>query len=121
MSLHISWIGNAVIIADFVLRVGLSLRVIMRRLPVGVSLAWLSIIFVLPFVGAILYLLVGEYRLGPRRGRRAIRYQKAHRGELNDERARIDPEALEGRAEALARLCEATIDAAALGGNRLRL
>jgi hypothetical protein len=47
--------------------VGLSLRVIKRRLPVGVSLAWRAIILIFPFVGAVTYLMVGGYRLGRRR------------------------------------------------------
>jgi len=30
--------------ADFLIRVGLSVRVIMRRLPVGATLAWLVVV-----------------------------------------------------------------------------
>jgi cardiolipin synthase len=45
----------------------LSLRVITRRWPVGVSSAWLVVIVSVPFVGAALYLLLGEKRLGRRR------------------------------------------------------
>ena len=67
---HVHWIANAVFLADWVIRIGLSVRVILRRLPVGVSLAWLMVILILPFVGAALYLTLGEYRLGHRRARR---------------------------------------------------
>ena len=45
----------------------LSLRVVTRRWPVGVSSAWLVVIISVPFVGAGLYLLFGEKRLGRRR------------------------------------------------------
>jgi hypothetical protein len=55
------WITTCVFVADFLIRVGLSLWVISRRLPVGVVLAWLIIILVLPFGEAILYRLIGEY------------------------------------------------------------
>ena len=48
---------------------GLSLRVIMKRPPVGVALAWLAVIFSVPFIGAVVYLLIGEHWLG--RTRRA--------------------------------------------------
>ncbi|HKI47972.1 MAG TPA: cardiolipin synthase [Desulfobacteria bacterium] len=50
--------------AHWLIVIGLSIRVIMRRRPVGVSLAWLTVIFSIPFVGAILYFLVGESRIG---------------------------------------------------------
>jgi cardiolipin synthase len=46
---------------------GLLVRVIMRRPPIGVACAWLLLILSLPFAGAIIYLLIGERRIG--RGR----------------------------------------------------
>ncbi|NLY99734.1 MAG: cardiolipin synthase, partial [Pirellulaceae bacterium] len=54
----------ALFVADLLIRVGLSARVIMRRRPVGVSLAWLTIILIFPFGGALIYLAIGETRLG---------------------------------------------------------
>ena len=50
--------------------IGLALRVIMRRVPIGVSMAWLAVIASMPFLGAVLYLLFGEKRLGRGRARR---------------------------------------------------
>jgi cardiolipin synthase len=61
------WVLVVLFIADLGIRIGLSIRVIMRRRPVGVSLAWLFIILVFPFLGAFVYLLLGELRLGNRR------------------------------------------------------
>ena len=58
---HIGW---AVFLTDLLIRVALSVRVVMCRLPVGTSLAWLTVILIFPIGGAVLYLLVGEYRLG---------------------------------------------------------
>ena len=66
-----AWTTTLIFAADLVIRLGLSVRVIMRRLPVGVSLAWLFIVLEFPFVGVALYLLFGEVRLGHRRARRA--------------------------------------------------
>jgi len=43
---------------------GVSIRIIAVRLPVTVSLAWLILVFFLPLVGAIAYLVLGEKRLG---------------------------------------------------------
>lgn len=60
----ISWIAVAIFLADWMIRIGLGLRVIMRRRPVGVSLSWLGVIFLVPFIGAIVYLILGENRIG---------------------------------------------------------
>ncbi|MHB0960243.1 MAG: cardiolipin synthase [Pirellulaceae bacterium] len=48
----------------------ISVRVIMRRPPTGVALAWLVLVASVPFVGALFYLLVGERRIGLRRAHR---------------------------------------------------
>ncbi len=61
------------LLIDLLLILGLSLRVIMRRLPVGVTFAWLFLVVVFPLGGIVLYLLFGELRLGYRRGQRAAR------------------------------------------------
>jgi len=46
------------------------IRVVTRRAAPGVALAWLFLIVILPFAGAIIYLLMGERRIGARRARR---------------------------------------------------
>lgn len=43
----------------------------MRKRPYGVSLAWLVVVLVLPFLGGIFYLLLGENRLPEKRTERA--------------------------------------------------
>ena len=48
----------------------ISVRVIMRRPANGVALAWLFLVAVLPIAGGVIYLLVGERRVGGRRARR---------------------------------------------------
>ncbi len=72
-SQHFTWVTVVVLVVELVIRGGLSIRVIMRRRPVGVTMAWLSVVLVLPFLGAILYLLFGELRLGNRRAEWATR------------------------------------------------
>ena len=47
----------------------LAVRVIMRRPATGVALAWLVLIAAVPFFGALLYLFVGERRIGRERAR----------------------------------------------------
>ena len=64
----IYWIlTTSIFVADLAIRIGLSLRVIMRKRSPSVSLAWLVIILLLPFAGAVIYLLLGETRIGERR------------------------------------------------------
>ena len=48
----------------------ISLRVIMRRPPSGVALAWMFLVAFVPLVGVVFYLLIGERRVGLRRARR---------------------------------------------------
>jgi len=71
----IHWSTNllAVVIplTDFLVRLGLSIRVIMRKRQYGVTLAWLVVILLLPFLGAVIYLFFGENRIGETRAKRA--------------------------------------------------
>lgn len=53
------------------LLLALSLRILMRRRSVGVTLAWLLLIYTLPLLGLGLYLLFGERYLGRIRVKRA--------------------------------------------------
>jgi cardiolipin synthase len=120
---QIHWTATAVYLLDLGIRIGLSVRVIKRRLPVGVALAWLSVILILPMAGAVLYLLLGEYRLG--RGRRR---RTAQLGEDCQKRfpqfysagAAGDSASAAG-GEPLARVAEALLGAPPLPGNRLEL
>lgn len=57
-------------ITDLAIRIGLSIRVIMRSRPHGVTYAWLVVILLFPYFGAAVYLLFGETRLSERRSAR---------------------------------------------------
>jgi cardiolipin synthase A/B len=52
------------------IRAGMVPVVLRRQFAPGASVAWLGIVFLHPYVGLVLYLLVGESRLGPRRTQR---------------------------------------------------
>ena len=67
----ISLMSNLILAAHIIIIIALSIRVLMKRRPVGVSLAWLILILILPFAGAMLYLSIGERRLGRHRVERA--------------------------------------------------
>lgn len=60
------WLPELLFTAHWMLVIGLSLRIIHLRRPVGVTLAWFLIMLALPFVGAGLYLMLGENRFSER-------------------------------------------------------
>jgi cardiolipin synthase len=120
---QVPWIATSVFLVDLLLRATLSLRVIRRRLPVGVSLAWLSIILIFPFAGSFLYLLLGEYRLGPKRAVRLPEIHAAWRTRLAEIAAesQVSWASLESVSAEVARLAESALGARAQAGNRLEL
>jgi cardiolipin synthase len=61
--------SSIVIVLHWTVVILVSLRVIMRRPPVGVALAWIAVVLSVPFIGFAIYLLIGEHWLG--RDRRA--------------------------------------------------
>ncbi len=65
--------------AHWLIVIGLSIRVIMRRRPVGVSLAWLTVIFSVPFAGAVFYFFIGESRIGEEYLARAAKIHDLYR------------------------------------------
>jgi cardiolipin synthase len=120
---HLHWIAHGVFLTDLIVRVGLTVRVIQRRLPVGTSLAWLMILLVFPLVGAVIYLVLGESRLGLLRTRRAAAYRESRGPRASQKRQMggVDGADLGPGGAALARLAESTLGAAVLPGNRLEL
>jgi len=58
---------------EWLVRLGMLPVVIRRKGQPAVCLAWLTIIFLVPFVGLAAYVLIGEVRLGARRIRRHAR------------------------------------------------
>jgi cardiolipin synthase len=57
-------------IAHTLIVIAIIVRVIMNRPATGVALAWLLLVVTLPFAGVVLYLLIGERRIGTQRTRR---------------------------------------------------
>ena len=109
--------------AHWAIVIALSIRVIMRRLPVGVSLAWLAVIFSIPFGGAIAYLLIGENRLSNKYLERAAaihgvydNWQKELRARASYLRPIIDP-----NVASLQRHAETLVGFPTMQGNQLML
>ncbi len=120
---HTTLAAIALLLADLAIRIGLSLRIIMRRLPVGTTLAWLSVVLVMPFAGALVYLLIGELRLGTRRVRHAAVIHRPYSAWLKGLRDRypVDEVRLPVESQSLERLTEAAAGIPVLPGNHLEL
>jgi cardiolipin synthase len=117
------WITSGLLLADLCIRLGLSVRVIMRRRPVGVTLAWLAVVLGFPFFGAIVYLMFGELRLGNRRAQWAALLHEPYEEWLHGLRHRsvVDWTRKGPECQPLARLIESSVGIPALSGNALEL
>lgn len=71
MEKYYLFITTSILLADLAIRLALSLRVVMRKKEASSTLAWLVVILLIPFAGAILYLILGENRLGQKRAEHA--------------------------------------------------
>jgi len=120
---ELHWSTYLVVLAHFVLQVLLALRVVMRRRPVGETLAWALIIFVFPVAGPAAYLLLGELRLGLRHAQRFEELAPPSSEWLKDLRSRLRdrPPRLSIGCEQLAHLAERALNLPAIPGNHLEL
>jgi cardiolipin synthase len=119
---NVNWWTTFIVVLDLVIRLGLSIRVIMRRLPIGVSLAWLFIVLTFPFAGAVAYLLLGELRLGVYRAARAAELRAPYQTWLDEVHVGdVDWTSRPPAAEALARMCQKSTGMPATAGNRVEL
>lgn len=74
MPIHISW-GEIFLVAHVSIVLALMIRVLYHQRNIGISVAWLVILFTFPLVGALAYILIGEPRLGTKRLRRQAEMQ----------------------------------------------
>ncbi len=111
------------LILHSLISLALVFRIVTRRKDIAASLAWISLVIVVPYVGLVLYLLFGELRLGRRRERRIntmINPYKNWIGELA-EHYDVDWSAVPRTAQALDRLASKANGAPTLPGNKLEL
>lgn len=112
-----------VFLADLTLRIGLSIRVIMRKRPYGITFAWLFVILLFPFGGAIFYLFFGENRISDKRAALARQSQDHYQYWLNSLKGR-SPVKWDEKADSCLPLhnqAEKLIGIPALAGNHLEL
>ncbi|MFK7961369.1 MAG: cardiolipin synthase [Phycisphaerales bacterium] len=111
------------LLIDTVVRGLLVVRIVMRRRSVPVSLAWLVVLLFAPGVGAALYLLVGETRLGHRRAARharAVEQLKPYELQIWRDKWSQWPSG-DGSDRALSRLATAATGLPPVAGNRLEM
>ena len=114
-------ISTIVLAAHWIIIAVLSVRVIMRRIPIGFSMAWLAVIFSIPFIGAVLYLFFGEKRLGRRRTARIARVLHDVTEWQKDLRGQEELLPVASKSGLLDRHAERILGYPALAGNELDL
>jgi len=67
--LSFSHASDIILVAHGLAVIVIALRVIMMRPATGIALSWLLLVTMLPFVGAIIYFMIGERRIGFQRER----------------------------------------------------
>ncbi len=117
------WTTSLILVGELAVRLGLAVRIIMRRHPVGVTHAWLAVVLLFPFAGALVYLLIGELRLGNRPAKWAAKIHGPYQAWLDDlmHRSHIDWSELGTECQPLARLTRATVGIPTVPGNELCL
>ena len=78
-------------IVHFSLSVLAAVRLLYRKLEVNTTLAWLFLLFGLPVVGVVLYVLFGDHRLGQRRMKMGERLRSFFMQVLNVQEASLPP------------------------------
>jgi cardiolipin synthase len=78
-------------IVHFSLSVLAAVRLLYRKLEVNTTLAWLFLLFGLPVVGVVLYVLFGDHRLGQRRMKMGERLRSFFMQVFNVQEASLPP------------------------------
>lgn len=103
--------------------IGIALRIFSRRNASGAAVGWLLMVILLPAVGALMYLLIGERRLGKKWMQRAV----ALRPDMLRWAAAIpaeciaEPTTLSAGGESISRLAHAAVGLPLMNGHRLQL
>jgi cardiolipin synthase len=112
-----------IIVFDLAIRLALICFILLRRRTTASTLAWIVVVMAVPMIGAILYLLIGEVRLGRNRVRRHLEIIKRIQGSVQFRAAAsaaLNP-SIPSMHQPIAALAQAVGDNDALGGNIVRL
>ena len=102
---------------------GIALRIFSRRSAHGTAIGWLLLVILLPALGALMYLLIGERRLGKIWMQRAatLRPELLRWAEGIPASCIAAPETLSPGGEGISRLAHAAVGLPLLNGHRLQL
>src|SRR5580700_9154182 len=105
--------------------VAIGVRVVMRRAARGVALSWLLLVATLPFFGVLVYLLIGERRIGRKRSRAitALRtdFRQIARATIPVDFTAVTWPDLPATAQAMDRLGRSLVGFATVRGNAFKL
>ncbi|WP_299792278.1 cardiolipin synthase [uncultured Shewanella sp.] len=111
------------ILLYWIIIAGITVRVIIKRRSIGVSFAWMMVIYVIPVVGIVAYLLFGEQNIGKRRAQRAKDMYQPYAdwfAQLYQIR-QYRPNILSEHAQSISTLCENRLGIPSLADNDLEL
>ncbi|WP_192456904.1 cardiolipin synthase [Musicola keenii] len=116
-------LSGLLVFSYWLLIAGITLRILMKRRAVPSAMAWLLVIYILPLVGIITYLLLGELHLGKQRAERARQMWPATAQWLRELKGfqRIFATEHSEVARSLFQLCERRQGVAGVKGNQLQL
>ena len=118
--------GTTIIAAiHAVIVIAITIRVIMRRPDTGVALAWLLIVAMLPYAGAVCYLLIGERRISHRRKRRIanlrVDYKKLSEAAVREGLTNVDWSRRSPAAAGMDRLGKKSVGFPTVRGSSVRI
>ena len=114
---------NLLPLLHIIVIVAIALRIFSRRTAHGTAIAWLLLIVLFPGGGALMYLLIGERRLGRVWMQRAsaLRPQLLHWAEGIPTACIALPSRLSTGGESVSRLAQSAVGLPPMGGHRLQL
>lgn len=107
----------------WVLMAAITARVVIKRRSIGVSFAWMMVIYVIPIVGIVAYLLFGEQNIGRLRALRAKNMYQPYADWFSHlfEIRQYQPSMLSAHAQSIGKLCENRLGIPSLADNTLEL
>jgi cardiolipin synthase A/B len=113
-----------IILLHSALTLAIVIRVIMSNRSVGASLAWIAVVFMFPLLGPMIYLLIGELRLGAHRVKLVKRLREPIQrryAQLDRPYLHVDWSRIGDDGELLARAGQRMLQVPPLPGNRYEL
>lgn len=111
------------VFAYWIIIAAVTARIIIQRRAIGVSFAWLMVIYILPFGGIIAYLLFGEHNIGSKRAARTQEMFKPYQHWFNHlyELEQYKPLYMSSYSRSINALCINRLGIPSLYQNSLRL